>query len=135
MTPILPAAPAGGSGTRLRPPSRALYPKQFLALTGGRSMMRETLLPGGGLRRSRRGGEGESDDVRRAPCRRVRREARPRGEAEPGFALAEDVCAALRRRIAPYKAPHSVEFTDALPKSPVGKPLRRDVQQPSFAGG
>ena len=36
MTPILPVVPAGGSGTRLRPLSRALRPKQCLALTGGR---------------------------------------------------------------------------------------------------
>ena len=41
---ILPVVLAGGSGTRLWPLSRALHPKQFLALTGGRSMMQETLL-------------------------------------------------------------------------------------------
>ncbi|MGQ0698150.1 MAG: mannose-1-phosphate guanylyltransferase/mannose-6-phosphate isomerase [Panacagrimonas sp.] len=35
---------AGGSGTRLWPLSRAQYPKQFLALTGGRSLLQETLL-------------------------------------------------------------------------------------------
>ena len=44
MTPILPVVLAGGSGARLWPLSRALHPKQFLALTGGRSMMQETLL-------------------------------------------------------------------------------------------
>ena len=44
MTPILPVVLAGGSGTRLWPLSRELYPKQFLALTGRRSMMQETLL-------------------------------------------------------------------------------------------
>ena len=44
MTPILPVVLAGGSGTRLWPLSRALHPKQFLALTGGPSMMQETLL-------------------------------------------------------------------------------------------
>ena len=44
MTPILPVVLAGGSGTRLWPLSRALRPKQFLALTGKHSMMQETLL-------------------------------------------------------------------------------------------
>ena len=44
MTRILPVVLAGGSGTRLWPLSRELHPKQFLALTGSRSMMQETLL-------------------------------------------------------------------------------------------
>ena len=44
MTPILPVVLAGGSGRRLWPLSRDLYPKQFLPLTGSRSMMQETLL-------------------------------------------------------------------------------------------
>ena len=66
---------------------------------------------------------------------RIRAVIVPRGGTQPGPALAEDIRAALRRRIAPYKVPHSVEFTDALPKSPVGKLLRRDVQRLSCAGG
>ncbi|MGE0748572.1 MAG: acyl-CoA synthetase [Rhodospirillales bacterium] len=40
-------------------------------------------------------------------------------------ALADDIRATLRARIAPYKVPHVVEFTAELPKSPVGKVLRR----------
>jgi acyl-coenzyme A synthetase/AMP-(fatty) acid ligase len=40
-------------------------------------------------------------------------------------AVAADIRASLRARIAPYKVPHVVEFTDALPRSPVGKVLRR----------
>ena len=44
MTPILPVILAGGPGTRLWPLSRALHPKPFLALTGGRSLLQETLL-------------------------------------------------------------------------------------------
>lgn len=35
---VLPVIMAGGSGTRLWPLSRALYPKQFLVLTGNRSL-------------------------------------------------------------------------------------------------
>ncbi|MEC8463312.1 MAG: fatty acid--CoA ligase family protein, partial [Pseudomonadota bacterium] len=39
----------------------------------------------------------------------------------------EDIRGSLRNRIAPFKVPHVVEFTDALPKSPVGKVLRREL--------
>ncbi len=41
--------------------------------------------------------------------------------------LAEDIRRHVRGRIAPYKTPHVVEFADALPKSPVGKVLRREL--------
>ncbi len=51
-----------------------------------------------------------------------------------GFAdspeLAEEIRASLRRRIAPYKTPHVVEFVESLPKSPVGKVLRRQIAAP-----
>ncbi len=40
---FLPVIMAGGSGTRLWPLSRQLYPKQFLALTSERSMLQETV--------------------------------------------------------------------------------------------
>lgn len=40
---ILPVILAGGSGTRLWPLSRELYPKQFLALTGKQTMLQETV--------------------------------------------------------------------------------------------
>ena len=47
------------------------------------------------------------------------------GHAAPGLgeALRED----LRGRIARYKVPHAIELADALPKSAVGKVLRREV--------
>jgi len=41
--------------------------------------------------------------------------------------MAEDIRLSVRSRIAPYKAPHVVDFIDALPKSPVGKVLRREL--------
>lgn len=41
---ITPVIMAGGSGTRLWPLSRALYPKQFLPLAGAGTMLQETLL-------------------------------------------------------------------------------------------
>lgn len=41
---ILPVVMAGGTGSRLWPMSRELYPKQFLRLTGEKSMLQETLI-------------------------------------------------------------------------------------------
>ncbi|MGI9310666.1 MAG: mannose-1-phosphate guanylyltransferase/mannose-6-phosphate isomerase [bacterium] len=43
MSAILPVVLAGGAGTRLWPLSRALLPKQFLRLTGARSLLQQTL--------------------------------------------------------------------------------------------
>ena len=40
---LLPVIMAGGSGSRLWPLSRTLYPKQFLALTGQETMLQETV--------------------------------------------------------------------------------------------
>lgn len=42
-SPIIPVILSGGSGTRLWPLSRASYPKQFLALTGERTLMQQTV--------------------------------------------------------------------------------------------
>jgi mannose-1-phosphate guanylyltransferase/mannose-6-phosphate isomerase len=41
---ITPVLLCGGVGSRLWPISRELYPKQFLSLTGGRTMLQETLI-------------------------------------------------------------------------------------------
>ena len=41
ITPVLPVIMAGGSGTRLWPLSRALYPKQFLVLSGHTSLFQQ----------------------------------------------------------------------------------------------
>ena len=40
---ILPVIMAGGTGSRLWPLSRELYPKQFLTVTGNQSMLQQTL--------------------------------------------------------------------------------------------
>ena len=42
MTTILPVILSGGSGTRLWPASRAMYPKQLLPLTGKLTMLQQT---------------------------------------------------------------------------------------------
>ena len=42
VTAIHPVILSGGSGSRLWPLSREAQPKQFLALTGGRSLLEET---------------------------------------------------------------------------------------------
>src|SRR5713101_2421020 len=41
---IHPVILSGGSGTRLWPMSRSLYPKQLLALVGERSLLQQTVL-------------------------------------------------------------------------------------------
>jgi len=41
---IIPVILSGGSGTRLWPLSRALYPKQFLSIIGEKSMLQDTVL-------------------------------------------------------------------------------------------
>lgn len=43
ITQVQPVIMAGGSGTRLWPLSRAMYPKQFLALTGTQTLFQETI--------------------------------------------------------------------------------------------
>ncbi len=56
-----------------------------------------------------------------------------RGEAVKAFVVKmqgsgvteEEILAFCKERLAPYKAPKSVEFRDELPKSAVGKLLRR----------
>lgn len=40
---MIPVILAGGTGSRLWPQSRALYPKQFLSLTGSETMLQQTL--------------------------------------------------------------------------------------------
>ncbi|ENZ7533787.1 TPA: mannose-1-phosphate guanylyltransferase/mannose-6-phosphate isomerase [Klebsiella pneumoniae] len=47
---LLPVIMAGGTGSRLWPMSRELYPKQFLSLHGGNSMLQETVSRLDGLR-------------------------------------------------------------------------------------
>jgi fatty-acyl-CoA synthase len=49
---------------------------------------------------------------------------------KPGQALGEeDVLAHCRNALAGFKAPKAVVFTDALPKNPSGKLLKRELRQ------
>ena len=108
MKSVLPVVLAGGAGTRLWPLSRELYPKQFLKLTGARTMLQDTLCA---ARRSRRGAA-VSDLQRRAslhrrravPCGRCRvgrdRAGAGRAQHRPGDRVggaARDVAAATIR--------------------------------------
>jgi long-chain acyl-CoA synthetase len=55
---------------------------------------------------------------------------------KPGTAVgAEELIGFVRERIAHYKAPRTVEFRDALPRSGVQKVLRRELRESSRAAG
>jgi len=64
------------------------------------------------------------------------------GEAVTAFAVLHEGAAAdeaaliahAHQRLAGYKAPKSVRFVDSIPLSAVGKPLRRALREPFWAG-
>ena len=47
---------------------------------------------------------------------------------------AESLIRFAREHLAAYKAPKSVRFVETIPLSPVGKPLRRALREPFWAG-
>jgi long-chain acyl-CoA synthetase len=51
-----------------------------------------------------------------------------------GQADAEEIIAFARERLASYKCPTSVDFTDALPRNPSGKILKKDLRAPYWEG-
>ncbi len=53
---------------------------------------------------------------------------------EDADALAADIIAVTRGRLAHYKCPTSVEFVDSLPRNPSGKILKRELRRPYWAG-
>jgi long-chain acyl-CoA synthetase len=59
-------------------------------------------------------------------------------ELAPGIeasdALADELLEYLRPRLAKYKWPKSVDFTDALPREPTGKLLKRKLRDPYWRG-
>jgi acyl-CoA synthetase (AMP-forming)/AMP-acid ligase II len=55
--------------------------------------------------------------------------------ARSGAARDEAALAAFaHEKLAGYKAPKSIRFVDAIPLSAVGKPLRRALREPFWAG-
>jgi long-chain acyl-CoA synthetase len=53
---------------------------------------------------------------------------------EPSDDLAREITAFARQHLAGYKAPRSVDFSDALPRTPTGKLLKRELRDPYWAG-
>jgi acetyl-CoA synthetase len=53
------------------------------------------------------------------------------GNTKASESLAEDIRRGVRNLIAPYKVPHAIEFVESLPKSVVGKLLRRALREGS----
>jgi long-chain acyl-CoA synthetase len=47
---------------------------------------------------------------------------------------ATDIIAFCRERLAHYKCPTSVDFTDVLPRNPSGKILKRELREPYWVG-
>ena len=52
----------------------------------------------------------------------------------PGAELAEAIRAFARGRLAGYKVPRSVDFVDALPRTPAGKVRVRELREPYWQG-
>jgi acyl-CoA synthetase (AMP-forming)/AMP-acid ligase II len=54
---------------------------------------------------------------------------------KPGMTIEEsDIIAYARERIAPFKAPRSIDVIDALPRNASGKILRKDLRAPYWEG-
>jgi acyl-CoA synthetase (AMP-forming)/AMP-acid ligase II len=47
---------------------------------------------------------------------------------------AEELLAYARERIAGYKLPKSIDFVEALPRTPTGKILKRELRAPYWQG-
>ena len=53
---------------------------------------------------------------------------------DPGSCSELDLIGFVRDRLATYKTPKAIRFVDDIPKSAVGKPLRRLLREPFWAG-
>lgn len=49
--------------------------------------------------------------------------------ASPAPALGDEILAFVKQQLAPYKVPRAIRFVEQLPKSPVGKVLRRAIRE------
>jgi long-chain acyl-CoA synthetase len=52
------------------------------------------------------------------------------GASDDDEAMAADIIAATRGRVAHYKCPTSIDFIEALPRNPSGKVLKRELRAP-----
>ncbi|MEY8040338.1 acyl-CoA synthetase [Saccharopolyspora cebuensis] len=59
----------------------------------------------------------------------VKAGGRPAPGAEPGPELAERILRHVRDRLAHYKTPRSVDFVDALPRTPTGKLVKGELKK------
>ncbi|WP_405806474.1 acyl-CoA synthetase [Streptomyces sp. NBC_01187] len=64
----------------------------------------------------------------------VRAVVQPEPEAVPGAELERELLAYVRGRIARYKVPRAVEFTDQLPRTPTGKLAKGTLRERLSAG-
>ncbi len=56
-------------------------------------------------------------------------------ELKPGAeATADELIGLAKEKLGGVKAPKSVDFTTSLPRSPVGKVLKKDLRAPYWAG-
>jgi long-chain acyl-CoA synthetase len=55
-------------------------------------------------------------------------------KAEGVDVTAEELIEFTRGRLAKFKCPTSVEFTDAIPRNPSGKVLKKDLRAPYWEG-
>ena len=58
----------------------------------------------------------------------------PAPGAAAGDALAQEILAFCDERLAKYKCPRSIDFTDAMPRDPNGKLYKRKLRDPYWAG-
>ena len=58
----------------------------------------------------------------------------PVASADVGDALAEQLIAHCRTKVAAFKCPRSIDFTDAMPRDPNGKLYKRRLRDPYWQG-
>lgn len=54
--------------------------------------------------------------------------------AEPGAALSAEILEFCRERLAKYKTPRTIDYTDAMPRDPNGKLYKRKLRDPYWEG-
>jgi long-chain acyl-CoA synthetase len=63
----------------------------------------------------------------------VRAVVEPSGDATAGPDLERELVEFCRERLAGYKCPKAIDFTDAMPREPTGKLLKRKLRDPYWA--